>query len=200
VPSPIRARLAPARLGRSRRAGFTLIELLAILVILGMLATMTAITWQSVLPRSELHSAVRELASTLSEARSDAIARNAEFMIEYYFEETEAHPRGYRVVTPYRIGPQGGLAARDEERLARKWSVLPDSIFFKAISVDGRRYSEGVVSVRFDPLGAASDHTIVIEQRPYENLYTIEVLALTGLVRFHEGEYQREYPREEDFR
>jgi prepilin-type N-terminal cleavage/methylation domain-containing protein len=192
---------APQPGGRSpsRRAGFTLIELLVILVILGMLATMTAITWQSVLPRTELNSAVRELASTISEARSDAIARNAEFSIEYYFEETDSHPRGYRVVTPFRVGPQGGLAVSDEERLARKWSVLPESIFFKSITVDGRRYADGVVTVRFDPLGAASDHLIVLEQQPYENLYTIEVLALTGLVRFHEGEFMREYPRDGDF-
>jgi len=181
------------------RAGFTLIELLGILVILGMLATLTMVTWQSVLPRSELNSAVRELAATISEARSDAISRNAEFVIEYYFEENEAHPRGYRVVTPFRLGPQGGLAAQDEQRFARKWSVLPDSIYFAAITVDGNRYTTGVVNVRFDPLGAASDHQIVLEQRPYENFYTLEVLALTGLVRFHDGEFTREYPREEDF-
>jgi prepilin-type N-terminal cleavage/methylation domain-containing protein len=185
--------------GPAAAAGFTLIELLVILVILGMLATLTAVTWQSVLPRSELNSAVRELASTLSEARSDAIARNAEFTIEYYFEETDSHPRGYRVVTPFRVGNQGGLAARDEERLARRWQLLPDSIVFKSITVDGRRYADGVVTVRFDPLGAASDHIVVLEQLPYENLYTIEVLALTGQVRFHDGEFMREYPREGDF-
>jgi Tfp pilus assembly protein FimT len=185
--------------GTPPRGGFTLIELLGILVILGMLATLTVMTWQSVVPRTELNSAVRELASTLSEARSDAIARNAEFQIEYYFEESEAHPRGYRVVTPFRLGPQGGLAAFDEERFARQWCVLPDSIRFKSITVAGEAYTSGRVTVRFDPLGAASDHLVVLEQQPYENLFTIEVLALTGLVRFHDGEYQREYPREEDF-
>jgi Tfp pilus assembly protein FimT len=187
--------------GESRaRAGFTLVELLAILVILGMLATLTVITWQSVLPRSELHSAVRELAAKVSEARSDAIARNAEFLIEYYFQETEAHPRGYRIVTPYRLGPQGGLAVRDEERYALQWSVLPDSIHFKSITVDGTRYDSGTVTVRFDPLGAASDHLVVLEQKPYENFYTIEVLALTGLIQFHDGEFVREMPSEEDFK
>jgi len=184
---------------RAGRAGFTLIELLGILVILGMLATLTVMTWQSVAPRAELNSAVRELASTLSEARSDAIARNAEFLIEYYFDQTESHPRGYRVVTPFRLGSQGGLAAYDEERFARSWSVLPDSIRFKSITVAGLTVTAGKVTVRFDPLGAASDHLIVLEQQPYGNLFTIEVLALTGLVRFHEGEFAREYPREEDF-
>jgi hypothetical protein len=53
--------------------------------------------------------------------------------------------------------------------------------------------------VRFDPLGAASDHTIVLVQPEYERHYTIEVLALTGLVRFHDGVFQREPPQEGDF-
>lgn len=190
---------APHGAARSR-AGFTLVELMVILIILGMLATLTVITWQSVLPRSELHSAVRELAAKVSEARSDAIARNAEFLIEYYFEETDAHPRGYRIVTPYRLGPQGGLAVRDEERFPLQWSVLPSSIYFKSITVNGTVYDSGTVTVRFDPLGGASDHLVVLEQKPYESFYTIEVLALTGLIQFHDGVFAREMPSEADFK
>ena len=182
-----------------RRAGFSLVELMVMVIILGMLATLTLMTWRSVLPSTELNSAVRTLASTLSEARSDAIARNAEFGIEYYFEETPEHPRGYRVITPFRAGGQGGLAADDEERLARSWLTLPESVRFQSITIDGKTYTSGRVSVRFDPLGAASDHTIVLVQPEYENFYTIEVLALTGLIRFHDGVFQRELPQESDF-
>jgi Tfp pilus assembly protein FimT len=184
---------------RSARAAFTLVELMVMVVILGMLATLTTFAWRAVLPSTELNSAVRGLAGTLSEARSDAIARNAEFWIEYYFEETAEHPRGYRVVTPFRVGGQGGLAVEDEQRLARPWVVLPDSVEFQAITVDGKTFTGGRVTVRFDPLGAASDHTIVLVQPEYENHYTIEVLALTGLVRFHDGVFQREPPQEGDF-
>lgn len=197
---PASSRCAAPHRAAPGRAGFTLVELMVILVILGMLATLTVITWQSVLPRSELNSAVRELAAKVSEARSDAIARNAEFLIEYYFEETDSHPRGYRIVTPYRLGPQGGLAVSDEERYALQWSVLPATIYFKSITVNGTRYDSGSVTVRFDPLGAASDHLVVLEQKPYENFYTIEVLALTGLIQFHDGEFAREMPSEADFK
>jgi prepilin-type N-terminal cleavage/methylation domain-containing protein len=181
------------------RRAFTLVELMVMVVILGMLATLTVISWRAVLPSTELNSAVRELASTLSEARSDAIARNAEFQIEYYFEETEAHPRGYRVITPFRIGGQGGLAYEEEQRLARNWIALPRSVEFQAITIDGKTYTTGRVTVRFDPLGGASDHTIVLVQPEYQNHYTIEVLALTGLIRFHDGVFAREPPQEGDF-
>lgn len=193
--TPPSARARPSR----ARAGFTLVELLGVLVILGLLGTMSIMTWQSVQPQAQLNSAVRALASTLSEARSDAIARNEEFLIEYYFEETPEHPRGYRVITPFRADGTGGLAAFDEERLAKTWMVLPETVWFASITVDGVVYTEGQVTVRFDPLGAASDHLIVLEQRPYENFYTIEVLALTGLIRFHDGRFEREYPDDGDF-
>ena len=47
---------------------------------------------------------------------SEAIARGAPFWIEYYFEADETHPRGYRVVTPFRADEMGGIAMRDEDR------------------------------------------------------------------------------------
>lgn len=184
---------------RGARAAFTMVELMVMVVILGMLATIVIMSWRAVLPSTELNSAVRELASTLSEARSDAIARNAEFQIEYYFEETPEHPRGYRVVTPFRIGGQGGLAYEEEQRLARSWIALPESVEFQSITIDGKAYTTGRVTVRFDPLGGASDHTIVLLQPEYENNYTIEVLALTGLIHFHDGVFVRPPPQESDF-
>lgn len=192
-------RAAAARAGRFARAGFTMVELMVMILILSMLTTLTVMTVQSVLPSTELNSAVRELASTLSEARSDAIARNAEFQIEYYFEETAEHPRGYRVITPFRIGGQGGLAYEEEQRMARNWVALPDSVAFQSITIDGKTFSTGRVTVRFDPLGGASDHTIVLVQPEYQNHYTIEVLALTGLIQFHDGVFTREPPQEGDF-
>jgi len=172
---------------------------MVVVVIIGMISTIIVLSIQSLLPRTRLNTAVRDLASTLHEARSDAIARNAEFLIEYYFEAGDGHPRGYRVVTPFRAGGEGGLAARDEERMPRAWHTLPDEVRFTSITVNGERFDSGQVVVRFDPLGSASDHTITLIQDPYETPYTIEVLALTGLIRFHDGDFVREYPREADF-
>jgi Tfp pilus assembly protein FimT len=172
---------------------------MVIVVLLGILASLIYVSIQSLLPRTQLNSAVRELSATLHEARSDAISRNAEFRVEYYFEKSDDHPRGYRVITPFRAGGGGGLAAFDEERLARAWHTLPDSVQFSKITVNDEEHTTGQVVVRFDPLGAASDHSITLLQMPYENVYTIEVLALTGLIRLHDGEYQREYPKDADF-
>jgi hypothetical protein len=53
--------------------------------------------------------------------------------------------------------------------------------------------------VRFDALGASSGHTIVLAQSPENNVFTVEVLGLTGEIDFHEGTFVREPPKDSDF-
>lgn len=189
-----------ARSPHPARAGFSLIELMGVIVVLGLMAGMVAISWQSVLPRAELNRAVRDLSSQLYTVRSDAISRKARFEVQYSFSSTENRPLGYRVVSPFRADGRGGLAGRDEERLAFEWQELPDSVKFNRVRVNGQDIREGVVSVFFDPLGTSTDHLIILEQMPEGALFTIEVLALTGDFRLHEGEFVREPPLEADFK
>jgi type II secretion system protein H len=187
------ARSGPISAVREARAGFSMIEMLAVIVILGLIATLVTMNWRAILPRTELHSAVRILASTIQGAHSDAIARNAIFKIEYDLDKHR-----YRVNTPYKLG--GGLAANEEDRVAQNWIDLPESVHFKRIQIDGVDYSRGMVFVRFDPLGAASGHIVTLEQQPYKNDYTIEVQALTGMVDYHEGNFDRLPPKEDEFK
>ena len=170
-----------------------MVEMLAVIVILGLIATIVTMNWRAILPRTELHSAVRMLDSTIQGAHSEAIARNAIFKIEYDLDNHR-----YRVNTPFRLG--GGLAANDDERVAQPWTPLPESVRFTRIQIDGVDYVRGIVFVRFDPLGAASGHIVSIEQQPYKNAYTIEVHALTGMVDYHEGVFERQPAKEEDFK
>ena len=176
----------------ARRAGFSMVEMLAVIVVLGLIATLVTVNWRAILPRSELHAAVREIGSTIQGARSEAIARNAVFKIEY---DLDRHR--YRQNTPFRLG--GGLAATEEERVAFDWIDLPESVRFNRIQIDGVEYARGLVFVRFDPLGAASGHVIRLVQNPYDTHYTIEVQALTGTIDYHEGVFERAPAEEKDF-
>ena len=177
---------------RGRRDGFSMVEMLAVIVILGLIATLVTVNWRAILPRAQLNAAVREIASMISGARSEAIARNAIFKIEYDLD----HHR-YRENTPFRLG--GGLAPTEEERVAFNWIELPESVQFSRIQIDGVEYTRGIVFVRFDPLGAASGHIITLVQKPFDNYYTIEVQALTGSIDYHEGMFERTPPDEKDF-
>lgn len=180
------------RRARSHSSGFSLVELLAVITIMGLMAGVVAVSWAASLPRAELNSAVHDIAAAVSGARSDAISRNGQFRIYY-----DLDANSYRVVSPYRSG--GGLAQTEEERLVVKRVRLPEGIELRRVSIDGVHYEDGQVFVTFDPLGSATGHTLHLVQAPAQTPMTIEVLPLTGLVRFHYDEYERPVVSEEDF-
>ena len=86
------------------RRGFTLVELMAVVMILGLMITLTAANWRRIVPRAQLNAAVRSLSNVLNGTRSEAIARNAEFRVLYDLDN-----EAYWVETPYK--KTGGLAA-----------------------------------------------------------------------------------------
>ncbi|MBL8863008.1 MAG: GspH/FimT family pseudopilin [Planctomycetes bacterium] len=181
----------------ARGAGFTLVELLVVIIGLGLIVTVVAINWRAIVPRAELHSAVRDLAGALQSTRSEAIARNASYEVQY-----DLDGQRYRIVTPFRAPTEagvGGLATVSEERLALSWKRLPESVRFDNIWLGTEVYSKGLVSVTFDALGSASGHVVVLQQPLDQNTYTIEVQGLLGLISFHEGLFERAVPREDDF-
>lgn len=179
-------------MARTKECGFSLVELLGVLVVLGLIAGVAAVSWYSSLPRAQLNTCVRELSDHVHGARADAIARNLEYRIYYNLDEDT-----YWVETPFSI--EGGIARGDDEKLTVSHTSLPDTVSFYETTIDGESYSDGIVFVRFDPLGASSDHTIVLYQDLFERYYTMEVLALTGLVRFHDDFFERDAPDEGDF-
>ena len=184
------------------RRGFTLVELMEVVMILGLMITLTAANWRRIVPRAQLNAAVRSLSNVLNGTRSEAIARNAEFRVLYDLDN-----EAYWVETPYK--KTGGLAAEripgepdPEEDLRGKidFKELGDGVTFTSIKIDGEDYVDGQVYVRFTPGGSSSEHTIELLHAATNTSYTIEVLALTGLIRFHEGSFEREEVSEEDFR
>jgi Tfp pilus assembly protein FimT len=172
-----------------------MIELMVVVIIIGLMAGIATVSWQSLLPNQHFNSAVRKLSEVLHGTRSEAIARSREFQIWYDLERDT-----YSVRTPFRMG--GGLA-RDDDDEERLWTdetnLALEGIDLVSVRVDDQVYTQGTVFVRFDPLGAASYHTVVLAQPLYERSFTIEALPLTGDIRFHEGVFERESAEPEDF-
>jgi Tfp pilus assembly protein FimT len=171
-------------------------ELMMVVLIIGMMSYTISLSMDAMLPGQRLNTSVRALAGIVQGTRSDAIARNLEFWIEYDLEGQR-----YRVVTPYRAG--GGMFFGEEEdedlRFKLTWQPLETGVEFASVTVAGELFTMGRVFVRFDPIGATSDHLIVLTQPRFETSFTIEVLALTGLIRFHKGTQLREPAVDEDF-
>ena len=62
-----------------------------------------------------------------------------------------------------------------------------------SVTVDDVTYDDGEVMVRFQPLGASSYHTVQLRQEQFDREFTIELLPVTGEIRFHEGLFEREF-------
>lgn len=180
----------------SKVKGFTLTEMLLVIAVIGLMATVVSGSLDSVLPKERLNTAVRNLTALLSNTRSEAVSRSLEFFVEYDLEEAR-----YRQVTPFNKEGRRFMEEdmTDEERFNMEWQLLPPGVQFSSVAVTGDAYTDGHVTVRFDPRGAASDHQVVLTQPAYDNYYTIEVMALTGTFKFHRGEFIREAPDDRDF-
>lgn len=186
----------PERRGRPRagQGGFTLIELMVVLILVGMVGTTVVISWQALLPNQNLNSAVRVLSDDIYGARSNAISFNHEYRIYYDLDN-----QSYRIRTPYREG--GGFAYSEDEQ--RVWishrNLAENGVSIESVTIDEEPYYSGQVYVRFDPLGASSNHRIVLKQDQFDRFFTLEVLPLTGEVRFQDGIVEREPPEDRDF-
>jgi len=171
-------------------------ELMMVVLIIGMVSGAVSLGMDSLLPGERLNTSVRRLAATLQGTRSDAIARNGEFWIEYDLDN-----EALRVVTPFRLDGGSMVEHPDdwEDRFALPWDHLEPGIDIASVALAGDQYEQGIVRVRFDPRGAASDHSVILSQPKFENFFTVEVLALTGVIKFHDGIFFRDPPDESNF-
>jgi hypothetical protein len=166
--------------------------------IIGLTTYVVSLSFDSLVPRERLNTAVRNLTATLRDARSEAISKNLPHLVEYDMAQ-----RRYRLLYPFSVEVGVFREGFDSEelRLSSPWHVLPDGIDFHQLYVAGEVYN-GVDPYRvlFDSRGSATEHMVVLSQPRYEDFYTIEVLALSGHFRLHDGIWQRDVVDDEDFK
>ena len=180
----------------ANRRGFTLVELMVVVVIIGMVGSIAFVSWNAVLPNQLLNTAVRTLSEVLHEARTKAIANSREFQIHY-----DLDAETYRVLTPFKAAGGGYVTSwEDEERLWVRYNDLKESgIVIDQVTLHDRTYVDGPVMVPFGALGTTASHTVVLRQAQYDRVFTLEVMPLTGDIRFHDGLFEREAVDEGDF-
>lgn len=179
--------------GRAARA-FTVLEMVLVVTIIGMIATVVTVSWRAVLPFEELNAEVRRLSNTLQTARTEAIGRSAEYQVEYDLATNE-----YWILAPF--DAEGAYEPDPEKRTKISRHTLHRDIDIDKVTIDDEDFSsDEKVFVRFDAVGSSSAHSIVLKQSgKTERWFTIEVLPLTGQIRFHDGVYEREEAEDADF-
>ncbi len=177
-----------------------MVELMVVVAIIGLMTVVVTVSVEALLPGERLNTSIRNLASDIRSIRSEAISRGLEFRLVYDLDGNR-----YRWSTPFAIDKgvvrQGqGEDWEEGDRIEFPWQDLPDGVEFQSVYVAGLTYTTGEVFVSFDPLGTASDHSVIMSQPQYGTLFTIEVMPLSGLVRMHDGEFLRTEPSDGDFR
>jgi len=171
-----------------------MVELMVVVAIIGVLSGIVTLSWRAILPRESLNAEVRRLSDVIQTARSEAISRSAEYQVVYDLETST-----YWLLTPF--GEKGEYEPEPERRRRLLQHQLPPDIRFDTITIDGEDFNSGEeVFVRFDAVGSSNAHTIVLAQEGKTTMHrTIEVLPLTGLIRFHDGIFERAPATDGDF-
>ncbi len=171
-------------------------EMMLVVAVIGLVSVVVGGSLDSLLPKERLNTAVRNLTAILRNARTEAVSRSLEFLIEYDIDGDR-----YRMLTPFaRDGERFDSEEMDEEeRFAMQWQPLPPGVQLISVTITGESFDDGRCFARFDPRGAASDHQVVLAQLKYENYYTVEIMALTGTFKFHRGIFVRQAPDSGDF-
>jgi type II secretion system protein H len=185
---------APGRARVAARAGFTIIELMLVIALIGVIASIVTVSWRAILPYEELNAEVRRLSNLVQTARSEAISRSAEYQIVYDLATNE-----YWLLPPF--GEDGRFEAEPEKRTPILKHRFTPEITFESVTIDGEQFTQDEqLFVRFDAVGSSNAHTVVLKQTgESERWFTIEVLSLTGQIRFHEGIFEREEASDADF-
>lgn len=166
---------------RAAERGFTLLEIAVAVLILSLGTTLVAVNLDAMLPNSRLQACARALASQIADARSHAITQGIPYQIEYDLDKNR-----YRLLTPFKAG--GGLALRPEDRVGLEWVDFPANVKLAGVTIGADESTErGITFVEFDSLGSSIEHQVNLRREKPEADFTLQVEALTGMVRFIAG-------------
>ncbi len=189
-------------LRRARRAdrGYTLIELVMVILILGIILSITFTRIESFSPKYSLRAAARRLARILTLARSQAAVQGRPYFLKYKLEDAR-----YYLLVPFEDQappPTDTETASTAPPIPQiHWEPmfaenLPDGIRFRDILLGGtQKVEEKEVNVEISPFGITQGHVVHLTDGKGD--YTLDVNPLTGHVRFHE-EYWEPPALEED--
>ena len=188
----VRGRGGLPRVPRGSARGVTFLEIMVVLVVLGVLAAVTAPNFTGSHERNKLKAATRELALLAKYARQQAVLRNTRTEIyvdvqehKYWLDLTP--PDMPRRIRSSRRDRRGNMEA--DHFLDKRQGRIQ---FLSATSAADEELEPDVSRIQFHRNGSASAATVVIVDQK-ERQMTVEITGSTGGVRAYKGE-----PKERD--
>ncbi len=174
------------RIWCNRQGGLTLIELVVVILLLGILFSMTVVSMVDLTPVYRVRSSSRKLGGKIEELRALAISRGRPMGIRYTLHDDTNY---------YQIIPPAPDDYPDEPIESRKLGLaheLPKTVRFRRIVFPGGSVVDrGAVNILFSPMGNTGSHIVTLEgvSRGGEPiLISMKFNAITGTLDFLTGE------------
>ena len=163
----------------SNKNGFTLIEMMCIMVIIGIIATISFPKFETTIHRLQVRNTARHMVSTMRLARSNAISQKQQVGVHFDNEGTTM-TMFVNTQNPTLYGFEAGDSVISIDTLPRNFSSVYTEIY------DPENPGNGSVIV-YMPNGTASITTnlyfLAYSEKDDVDWGTIEVLAATGRTR-----------------
>ncbi len=177
-----------ARRSEPRTGGFTHIELVMVILILGLLFSLTTVSLSGLAPVYRVRSISRVVGAAVEEVRALAIARGMPLGIRYNMDET---PPSYQIIPP---APPDYPDEPIELRKLGEPHELPTGVKIRRVSFPGAgAVDRGSVNVVFSPMGNTGSHVITFEGTSKSGqpiLISMKFNAITGTIDFAAGEVE----------
>jgi prepilin-type N-terminal cleavage/methylation domain-containing protein len=163
----------------SNKNGFTLIEMMCIVVIIGIIATVSFPKFETTIHRLQVRNTARHMVSTMRLARSNAISQKQQVGV-HFSDEGTTMTMFVNTQNPTSYGFEPGDSVISIDTLPRNFSSVYTEIY------DPENPCSGSVIV-YMPNGTASTTTnlyfLAYSEKDDVDWGTIEVLAATGRTR-----------------
>ena len=171
---------------RLARNGFTFFEIMLVVVILGILFSIGAISLTPLVPKYRLRTAARELGSTIEFVRLTAVSRGLWMGVHYVPTPGPGEKdRPYYQIIPPPPDDFPEQPIEDRELLTKQY--LPEGVQIAKVILAGNQIVDrGSINVLFSPMGNAGSHIVVLEGQN-DRFVSLKLNSITGSIDFIEG-------------
>jgi hypothetical protein len=171
-----------------------------VIAILGIMLTIGAMTMRFLIPETRLEATARDLASTIEDARSQAILAGRVIRIEYELGESNTAAQRYRSIRDPEPGDENEFEEQEDYLTLVDWRNVPMGVRISGILVgEEDTILDGFYSLAAYPDGSIASHVVQVYCEEVESYFSIEVHGLLGETQLKEGQVEPIYLTEDSF-